>query len=308
MTSFLSLEKPKYRYQAFGLAIDSDIECNELSKNEGLFSETIRIQYGKVPDFLEDSNHHGARFQAKDSEIIIRVDNIAKYWIRNGNVIIVDKHAASDNQAVKLFLLGSALGALLKQKHYLVLHASVIATSRGALAFCGPSGVGKSTLTQAFIKHGFQFLSDDLCLVKEDKDGLKVYPGYPQVKLWEDTCTAFCQPVQELKKVRQDINKYALPNTHLFCKTPRFLKHVYILSVDPHDRLHIEDVSGPESFELIRKNTYRFQFLKGMGLQSIHFKLCSDLIKQIPIKRLNRPTSGFKVEELINVIVQDLTL
>ena len=50
---------------------------------------------------------------------------------------------------VRVFLLGSCIGALLHQRGILVLHAGAIHTDKGAVLFTGPWGIGKSTLLAA---------------------------------------------------------------------------------------------------------------------------------------------------------------
>ena len=63
---------------------------------------------------------------------------------------------------IRVFLLGSCLGALLHQRGVLALHASAIETDQGAVLFMGDSGMGKSTTLQAFIKRGYKMLADDI--------------------------------------------------------------------------------------------------------------------------------------------------
>jgi len=46
------------------------------------------------------------------------------------------------------------------------LHAGVFATDRGAIAVCGASGAGKSTLVAAAVRHGHQYVADEVCAVR----------------------------------------------------------------------------------------------------------------------------------------------
>ena len=57
------------------------------------------------------------------------------------------------------------MGAILMQRKILPLHGSAIAIDGKAYAIVGDSGAGKSTLASAFLKRGYQLLSDDVITV-----------------------------------------------------------------------------------------------------------------------------------------------
>jgi hypothetical protein len=59
-----------------------------------------------------------------------------------------------------------------------LLHAGGVVVERGAIAICGPSGAGKTTLTRALIDAGARFLADDVVALARDDDGTVVaHPG-----------------------------------------------------------------------------------------------------------------------------------
>jgi len=57
--------------------------------------------------------------------------------------------------------MGSAMGALLHQRNILALHAGTIAVNGGSVIFCGPSGIGKSTLAAGFRRRGYPNVAGD---------------------------------------------------------------------------------------------------------------------------------------------------
>ena len=67
---------------------------------------------------------------------------------------IVDRHRRT---VVPLAL--QALG-------YEVLHASAVSLPRGVVAFCGPSGIGKSTVACAFGHRGYAVRADDVVVLR----------------------------------------------------------------------------------------------------------------------------------------------
>jgi hypothetical protein len=69
-----------------------------------------------------------------------------------------------------------------------MLHASCVATDRGAALVTGSSGSGKSTTAVTCTLAGFRFLGDDVCIVELDADrGPVVHAIYGRAKLEVDS-------------------------------------------------------------------------------------------------------------------------
>lgn len=119
-----TLTTAKSVYHAFGLNIASAIPFLDMSREEG--SPDVIIQYGKVPDGITDAKIKGVRYQAGPGEFLLQVDNIARYYVTNGNHVLIEREEKAADEEVLLFLMGSAMGALLHQRNILPLHASAI--------------------------------------------------------------------------------------------------------------------------------------------------------------------------------------
>ncbi len=189
-------------YMAYGLRIASELDCPELTPD---VSETpdVVIRYGAVPENLPDATAKGVRYQVSPDQFLLKVDHVANYLVSGGREISIERAPESDDDSIRLFLLGSALGALLHQRELLPLHGSAIKVNDGVCVFVGLSGNGKSTVAAAFRQRGYQVLADDVCVVSIREDGLPlVIPGYPQLKLWADTLKKLEQSTKELRQVR----------------------------------------------------------------------------------------------------------
>lgn len=65
-----------------------------------------------------------------------------------------------------------------------VLHASAVALPEGVLAFCGPSGAGKTTLAQLATDQGASLVSEDLVLVAWSPEPHAVADGESALRGW----------------------------------------------------------------------------------------------------------------------------
>ena len=136
-----------YYYTAFGLCIAAEFPCPELTPAGG--RPDVLIRYGVVPATLAVAKKTGVRYQAAPGQLLLTVDGVARFLVQDGKEIIVERAPESDDDSLRLFLLGSALGALLQQRGMLTLHSSAIEVDGGCVGFLGHSGVGKSTLAAA---------------------------------------------------------------------------------------------------------------------------------------------------------------
>lgn len=293
------------RFQAWGLNIASCMDLPEfLPANGG--SPDVVVAYGTVPDSLDEVRAKGVRYQAAPGRFLLTVKGIARYLVSEGRKILVQREESAEDDAVRLFLQGSAFGALLHQRGVLPLHASAIVAGGKAVLFCGVSGIGKSTLAGAFFKRGYPVLADDICALSPGNDGTPmVLPGFPQIKLWADVTRRLEQDWAGLSKVRQELEKYGLPLQEGFCTEPTPLNRIYVLGTTNTDRFEMIPVNGLEKFNALIKNTYRFRFTEGLGSKPDHFNRCTAVGRHAEVRRITRPRLGFRIDDLMDLIQKD---
>lgn len=156
-----------YRYRAFGLAVEADFPIPELTLDH----------IGGAPDL-----HVGtATLPRRGDSYQVEVDGpVTTIWVPDANAVFqmvegrrlaVNAPGAEIGRNVRLYLLGSALGAILHQRGLLPLHACVLDFGGKAVAFLGHSGAGKSTLAAWLAERGGRLLSDDVCVVRQEVEG-----------------------------------------------------------------------------------------------------------------------------------------
>ena len=199
------------------------------------------------------------------------------------------------------------MGALIHQRKLLPFHGSAIAFKNKAFIFSGISGTGKSTLAAAFNQQGFPLISDDICVISLDKENIPiVHPGYPQMKLWADTLEKMGESKRSLKTIRNGIKKYIYPIENTFINTSHELAGIYILGATNSDVFILELLKGIEKFNILKNNTYRLNFLKGTGVKSSHFEHIESISRNCYVKKIERPSKGFQLQELQKLVMDDI--
>ena len=293
-----------YKYSVFGINIDSELECPELAISKN--TAEVFFRFGNVPETLGINSNKGVCFEAIPDELILRVKNIARYFIKGGREIIIEPEMKVNNSSIRLFLLGSAMGALLHQRGILPIHGNCILYKNEGILFAGISGAGKSTLAAMMVSKGFEPVTDDITAIGFENNEPVILPGVPHLKLWQDSIHKMNLKTEGLKKVRDEIEKYYIPVTSKFVKTNIPLKKIYIININNQEGIALKTVSGIEKFTVLKNHTYRYNYVKGMNLQKHHFELVSKLASKVEIKRLLRGRKGFDANELAEAVLTDL--
>lgn len=292
-------------YHIFGLNILSSIPlpARPIADPPLELAPDVVIEYGNTPVALSNPQTKGVYYQAGPGEFLLRVDSVARYYVREGRRIVITPDSNAEDERILIFLMGSAIGALLHQRNILVLHAGAIAVNDQSVIFTGDSGIGKSTLAAGFHKRGYPFLADDVCAIAMLNGKPAVIPGFPRLKLWADVLKKLDKDKDLLKSVRwtQGLEKYFLPVEPLH-KTPVPLKSVFVLETTNADKMEITALKGAEKIDPIIKNTYRLSFLNGLGGKKDHFRQCAAVAAKAAVYRTVRPNKRFLLTELIDML------
>ena len=191
---------------------------------------------------------------------------------------------------IRLFLLGTAWAALCYQRGIFLLHAGSIKVGDAAVAFCGNSGAGKSSLVASCSAQGYSPLSDDLCRFDIPGHGLpRIYPSISRLKLWNDTLQALGLSSTGLKRDHFRLEKFHLPlfeNSKPHCIS---LKALYLLQWGEGEP-SLSRLRGTNAVRgLVHSATYRGNLLESMGRLADHWAFCRDLARRVQIWNLSRP-------------------
>jgi hypothetical protein len=295
-----------YYYQAFQLPVLSELKFPELlsTSKPPCIDSAVTIKWGKVDaEGLPSATACGLYYQAKEAELWLNIPNVARFLIKNGSEIIIHPTETIDETSLRVFVLGSCMGALLMQRNLFLLHGNAIKIGDSGVAFVGQSGAGKSTLSAAFFKQGYPILADDICAINTKGE---ITPSFPQIKLWQDAALALGIETSSLRKIRPSIEKFGVPLSDQFHKDPLPLKVIYILCSHNKDEFCFETIDGVQKLKPIKNNTYRQLYAKGLKKEKIYFLQSANIANHTHIVRILRPSEGFKLNELTDLIKQDL--
>lgn len=294
-----------YYYTTFGLNIQSEIELPELlpSTNDKV---DVEIKIGQVPSELTNCLKKGVTYEIGTNDFLFEIFDVGRFYISEGKNIIISPKEKRKPDDVRLFLLGTCLGAILHQRQILPLHASAIVHRGEAVLFMGTTGAGKSTMATAFRLKGYEMITDDVCPVKIIDGKPYAIPAYPQSKLCEDAMENLGIKVDKHKLVREGIGKRAVRYQEGFATEPIKIKACYMLTSET-DIASIELIQMEDSdkFIALKSNIYRPHIPNGMNLQFHLLSTISQIANQSKVKVLKKSKSS-KVEQTVALVGQDL--
>lgn len=300
------------RFHAYGLDFLSAIPIPEMRVAEhgstaGDQDADVTIEVGAVPDHLPDPINVGIVYESSATELLVRIPDVGRYWIQDGQRIVIEPSPEATDHEVRVFLLGTCIGALLHQRGFFVLHASGIGTPDGAVLFTGVSGAGKSTLLAELLRRGYRMMVDDVCAITVGADGHpQVIPSYPRTRLWGETAAKLAIETAGLTRTRPTMDKYERQLPDQFWDEVAPLRRVYHLAGSNGDELSLTPLGRIESFQAIRSNTYRDALVDGFALRREHFELASAVARAADVVRVVRPVDSFRLVELAELILEDL--
>jgi hypothetical protein len=269
-------------YAAYGLGIDSEIELPELLESGS--GDDIVIRRGRV-DRVPGTDPDSDDYVRIDGDTLIFHTPYGGFRISSAREITVDASPHGNPTALRLAILGRALGALLQWRGLFALHASAVARDGRAIAFAGQSGAGKSTTAGAHLAGGWQLVADDIVAVDLSERPPRVRPAFPQLKLWPDAADALGIAVEGLDRVHDRLEKRFVPvDADRLVPGALPLDAVYILGEG--NRQGIELLGPQEALVELLRHSYAPRIMRALGRQGDHLMQCAHLATSAPTLRM----------------------
>lgn len=282
-----------YNYNAYNLGISSALPLPELQSSAEVEADvTIRVSGLDWSPPPEATRSVELCFEVAADKAYFYWAQLGKFCVRAGTEIVIDPCGGVEERLLRLPLLGTVLAVLLHQRGHLVVHASAVAVNGESIIFVGNKGWGKSTMAATLYGRGHQLLADDVVALKfKDSGAPMVIPGFPQFKLSrEAVVSSLGDDYEALPELAEGYEKRGWPVADRFAQQPFPLRSVYALACGPVATL--KALEPQAALLTLIANSYMARFGKQLlnGAEaSTHLRQCTELIRQVPVYRLERP-------------------
>ncbi len=288
-------------YKLYGLTLASELPLPELAVTQPMADILIRsscLQHIQIPEQYRHKN-----YRLNEHQHLIDVKGVARYLVTKGKEILVDAEPDASQQQIRVYLLGSAIAALLHQRGSLLIHGNAIEVNGKCLIFAGHRGQGKSTLAAAFVRAGYRVLSDDLSIISFAENGQPmVQPGQPHIKLWRDSLTHIGGIPKDYQKVMPGEEKYLVPAQNSYCPEPLPLTTIFALRFHQKSEFTFQNLDYFEAMIALKNYTYRSEMAQRIHLPQNRFQLFVELLKSVTLTRLFRPRGLALLDHLVEEI------
>ncbi|SFC61910.1 phosphoenolpyruvate carboxykinase (ATP) [Spirosoma endophyticum] len=295
----------KFYYTAYGLRIGSEISL-PLLKEIQTDTVDLTVKFGnisEIPPLAPTKIHRAgldAQFAQSDGRLWLDWSPIACFMAANGNELIVDTNQ-TDVKILSLFILSEALGLILFQNGYLLLHGSAIQLNNKGVVFVGEPGAGKSTTVAAFAQKGVSIISDDMVCIRIDEMGKpSLIPAFPQIKIWEKSVEGLQLSKNDLNVLRTGSTKFSWHESVSFEEAAVPLEQIFILSPPKGENTEISQLDKSEGpVALLSYFPLPDLLLRGGQLKD-HFEKSVTIAQTTPIFRMSRPADFAKLYAFVD--------
>lgn len=295
------VENELFYYTAFGLTIESGFELSQLTPILSMENTDVRIIRNDSLDDVIPMNMESLA----DQEIMLGIEGVGHFRITNGQLIEIQPVTTS-KEHLAVFVLGSAMGAVLHQRGALPLHGSCVSNGTDSVLISGKSGAGKSTLASVFLSKGWKILTDDVAVVQDHEGTAFIQPSYPSQKLWSDSPEMQSKGADNIHTLynRDGREKYGVFVKDQFQMNSGKLSLFVILAPTETETKAIR-IDGIAEIDQLMRNTYRHYMIQRKDLDR-HFQRCVTLACNIPMIIVFRNENEESREKLYQIICDKL--
>jgi len=311
------------RYQLYGLVIDID---NVLPGISSIADVQVDIQVRcdtSSKRFLKPSswfmhwhlleNQPWLSFAKISNGYLLRFHQLADFFINGeGNQITYTAENGVPEETAHHLLLDQVIPLVINLQGGQALHVSAVLIPEGVVAFAGPTGSGKSTLSGGLFNLGYPLVCDDCLALLVKNEEIFAMPAYPGLRLWEDTLVylfgnngAYESVAHYTDKRRVEIEKI----TNAYCTEPKPLKRIYTIADASEGKdetdIVIEKLSARESFMALVRCAFRLD-IKDLDMLKRQFHFLQRVASRVSVRRLIFPRDFNLLPVVREAILTDL--
>ncbi len=312
-----------YRYKIYGIIFDSDIELDECEKVSPDTTSEVTIRYGELSDMVSDmekikslgirTNEKGeeaSRYVKKDGNIYYNcVVDVGYYKVTEGKLIEYRPCSSVEDHLFRQWLLCYAVTVAMIQQRKVIVHCAglLVPNTDNAIIVCGDSGAGKSTISDALMKKGLQFVSDDSVRLEYMDNEAKVIGSYRQRRFCTDVVEREGYNLSEFIRLEEGsrIKWMKIVEDGYMGDRPHRFHKMFFLTLTEKDKLEIKKVTGHEKIINLMRALYKTDVYKSEGLSPDLFQKMTNITKDTDVYVISRPKQGLTIEEITDFIYKE---
>jgi hypothetical protein len=230
---------------------------------------------------------------------------LACYRVVDGRFVQAEPADGVGHDVARLLAHGLPRAARWVQRRYLVLHASAVVTPLGAVAFAGPSGMGKSVLAVALARRGAPLLSDEVLPVALAPGGglPRALPLQAEALLWGRAARQLGLDPEALEPARPGLARYWVPAP--MAPAPQPLARVYCLGLHNQPEVKVETLGGQARVLSLLRAAFNRVLAEPLEERRQMLLRLAALPRELRVARLLRPEAGWSLDALLAALEQD---
>ena len=281
---------------------NSDIKinlCNSLTHD--LNNQYVWYHHWNKP---EDENWWLSAGRCRNGSYLLRLENAVDFLISpTGDLIQYHVFGDFKDLNVGKALFNQIIPMVLNLRGIETLHASCVLSTKGAIAFIGNGGYGKSTIAAGLVYAGLKLLSDDAVPIILDGKKLWTSSGIPRMGLWQRS--------RDLLEINIEIDN---PSDKAFVKlSPMQYKHgnfplTHIYFLNPSDKTTNTSIISMETQEIfieLTRAAHRLDLTNNAMLKH-QFNILHQTAKLITARKLIYHRDISNIKELCQTVLFDL--
>ncbi len=258
---------------------------DNIYKWKEVHSETLKLY--EIISMWETENENGSftkvsfELEGKRTLNFVIDENKENLWIYH--------HENETKSDLESYLIGPALGFIMRLRGIICLHSSAVEIDGKAIALVGHSTTGKSTTAAGLAEFGAKILADDITVLITQNDEFIVQSGYSKIRLRPVAAEFLTDNPDELPIVysHRDSRYVSLDETNNFRPQPLPLSAIYVLGEvsDEYKIPFIEPINVQDKLVALLVNTYG-SYVVMKDLRAKEFKVLAEIAQKIPMRKL----------------------
>ena len=287
-----------YAYAVYGLNVLSEIELPGLLKGQAPFAASIRR--GGIPPLSVLKDHHSGADRVWGSAF-----GRLRFLVEGGTTITIDVDRFLEEGAVRSVIQGVLMAALLRQRGFLVIHASGVVKDGYAVGFVGASGQGKSTLAEFFCQHGYRTLGDDAMVIRVGGERPIAMPGPPLIQLRPEAGRWLREDFERLPRVHAGSQKGIRPVTDVAHLCPAPIAKLYVLDGFGEGESAVP-LASHEALLALAQHTRARNLLTAPVYTRANLRQCAEVVRHVPLSSLQRRRGFTALHGVLDVVERDV--